>query len=100
MRKTLGSVHPGEILGEELMNPTGISIDRRARYQEEPPGRSSGIFSGKPETKANTSPRLARLFRAAPDVWLGLQAEHDMRLAKRTVGQETERIRPYAAAAA
>ncbi len=94
MRKTLDSVHPGEILGEEFMNPTGISIDRLARYLEEPPGRSSGIFSGKPGTKANTAPRLARLFRVTPDVSLGLQTEHDMRVAKRTVGQAIERIRP------
>ena len=98
MPKTLDPIHPGEILAEEFMKPMAISINRLARGIEVPPGRISEIVNGKRGITADTALRLARFFGTSPDVWLGLQTEYDLRVAKRTVGPEIERrIRPYAA---
>ena len=98
MPKTLDPIHPGEILAEEFMKPMAISINRLARDIEVPPGRISEIVNGKRGITADTALRLARFFGTSPDVWLGIQTEYDLRVAKRTVGREIERrIDPYAA---
>jgi len=76
----------------------GISINRLAREIMVPPGRISEIVNGKRGITADTALRLARAFGTSPDVWLGLQAEYDLRVAKRTIGKEIEqRMHPFAA---
>jgi len=98
MPKLLEPIHPGEILREEFLKPMGISINRLAREIMVPPGRISEIVNGKRGITADTALRLARAFGTSPDVWLGLQAEYDLRVAKRTIGKEIEkRINPVVA---
>ena len=98
MKKKLEPIHPGEILSEDFLEPMEISINRLARDIAVPPGRISEIVNGKRGISADTALRLARFFGTSPDVWLGLQLEYDLRVAKRTSGMEIEkRIHPYAA---
>lgn len=98
MAKKLEPIHPGEILLEEFMKPLGLSINRLAREISVPPGRISEIVNGKRSISANTALRLGRYFSVSPDVWLGLQNEYDLRLARKTIGKELEkRIHPHAA---
>jgi addiction module HigA family antidote len=98
MKKKLEPIHPGEILSEDFLKPMEISINRLARDIAVPPGRISEIVNGKRGISADTALRLARFFGTSPDVWLGLQLEYDLRVAKRTSGMEIEkRIHPYAA---
>jgi len=95
-RRLLDPIHPGEILLEEFMNPMGISINRLARELRVPPGRISLIVNGKRAITADTALRLGTYFRVSPETWLGLQAEYELRLAKRTVGPEIEkRVHPH-----
>ena len=75
-----------------------IRINRLARDIVVPPGRISEIVNGKRGITADTALRLARYFDVSPELWLGLQAEYHLRIAKRTVGKEIEkRVHPYAA---
>jgi addiction module HigA family antidote len=98
MKKKLEPIHPGEILSEDFLKPMEISINRLARDIAVPPGRISEIVNGKRGISADTALRLARFFGTSPDVWLGLQLEYDLRVAKRTSGIEIEkRVHPYAA---
>ncbi len=98
MAKVLEPIHPGEILREEFLKPMGISINRLARDIVVPPGRISEIVNGKRGITADTALRLARFFGVSPELWLGLQAEYDLRIARQTVGKEIEkRVHPYAA---
>lgn len=98
MARLLEPIHPGEILREEFLKPMGISINRLARDIVVPPGRISEIVNGKRGITADTALRLARFFGTSPDVWLGLQVEYDLRVAKQTVGREIEqRVHPFAA---
>jgi len=90
-QKLLNPIHPGEILLEEFMKPLGISINRLARDLAVPPGRISAIVNGKRAITADTALRLAKYFRTSSELWLGLQAEFDLRIAKRTVGAEIEK---------
>lgn len=99
MAKILDPIHPGEILREEFLAPLGISINRLAREIVVPPGRISEIVNAKRSITADTALRLARFFGVSAEMWLGLQAEYDLRMARRTAGPEIERrIHPYAAA--
>jgi addiction module HigA family antidote len=98
MARLLEPIHPGEILREEFLKPMGISINRLARDIVVPPGRISEIVNGKRGISADTALRLARFFGTSPEVWLGLQAEYDLRVAKQAIGEEIEkRVHPFAA---
>src|SRR5512146_814008 len=90
-QKLLEPIHPGEILLEEFMKPMGISINRLARDIAVPPGRVSAIVNGKRAITADTALRLSRYFGTSPEVWMGLQADYELRIARRTVGSEVEK---------
>lgn len=98
MTALLDPIHPGEILKEDFLIPLGISINRLALDIGVPPGRISEIVNGKRGISADTALRLARFFGVAPEVWMGLQADYDLRLAQRTVGRTIEeRVHPFPA---
>lgn len=91
MKKLLDPVHPGEILFEEFMQPMDISINRLARELDVPPNRISEIVNGKRGISADTALRLGKFFRVSPETWMGLQAEYDLRAARRDSGPEIEK---------
>jgi addiction module HigA family antidote len=94
----LEPIHPGEILLEEFMKPLGISINKLARDIAVPPGRISAIVNGKRAITADTAMRLGRYFGTSPEVWMGLQTDYELRVAKRTIGPEIEkRVHRHAA---
>lgn len=90
-RKRLEPIHPGEILLEDFMKPLGISINRLSRDIVVPPGRISAIVNGKRAISADTALRLGKYFGVSPQTWMGLQAEYDLRVAQRVVGDEVNR---------
>ena len=97
-RELLPLIHPGEILREEFMKPLGISMNRLARDIGVPPGRISAIVNGKRSVTADTSLRLGRYFGVTPELWMGLQADYDLRHAQRTIGDEVlRRVQRHAA---
>jgi len=97
-QKLLEPIHPGEILLEEFMKPMEISINRLSRDIAVPPGRISAIVNGKRAITADTALRLSRYFGTSAEVWTGLQADYELRMAKRTIGTEVEkRVHRHAA---
>jgi len=90
-KRVLDPIHPGEILHEEFMKPLGISINRLARDIAVPPGRISAVVNGKRAITADSALRLAKYLGVSPELWLGLQAEFDLRVAKRIVGPEIDK---------
>jgi addiction module HigA family antidote len=96
--KLLEPIHPGEILLEDFMKPLGISINRLARELWVPPGRISAIVNGKRAITADTALRLGKFFGVSPEIWTGLQADYELRVARRTVGPDIEeRVRTHVA---
>jgi addiction module HigA family antidote len=97
-RQKLDPITPGEILAEEFMKPMGLSINRLARDLDIGPARVSDIVNGKRGISADTALRLARYFGTSAEMWLSLQANHDLRRARREAGAEiTKRVRVHAA---
>jgi addiction module HigA family antidote len=90
-RKLLEPIHPGEILLEDFMKPLDVSINRLARDIAVPPGRISAIVNGKRAITADTALRLGKYFNVSPEVWMGLQADYDLRVAQRSIGAEVDR---------
>ena len=86
--KLLDPIHPGEVLLEEFMKPLGLSINRLARDLHVPANRIHAIVHGTRAITADTALRLATYFGTAPETWLNLQSEWDLRMARRTVGEE------------
>lgn len=91
VRNKMRPIHPGEILLEEFMRPMDISINRLARDIVVPPGRISAIVNGKRAISADTALRLGKYLGVSPEVWVGLQADYDLRVAQRMVGAEVDR---------
>lgn len=80
----------------EFMQPLGVSINALAREIAVPPNRISDIVNGKRAITADTALRLGKYFGVSPELWLGLQADYDLRVAKRTTWPKTEpRVRVH-----
>ena len=95
----LDPIHPGEILREEFMTPLALSINRLARELHVPVNRVSEIVAGKRAITPDTALRLGRYFETTPDIWLGLQLDYDLRVARRRTAEEIEAtVRPRSAA--
>ena len=94
--KLLEPIHPGEILQEDFMKPMGVSINALAREIAVPPNRVSDIVNGKRSITADTALRLGKYFGVSPELWLGLQVDYDLRIAKRTTWLKAEtRVRVH-----
>lgn len=87
-QKHLEPIPPGEILYEDFMQPLDISINALARDIGVPPNRISEIVGGKRAISTDTALRLGKYFGVSPEVWLGMQADFDLRIAKRTIWPE------------
>lgn len=89
--KALEPIHPGEILEEEFMIPLGLSANALARRIDVPVTRISEIVRGNRGITADTALRLARLFGTSSELWQGLQAEYDLRVARRDLTPEIQK---------
>ena len=89
--KSLEPIHPGEILQEEFMAPLGLSANALSAEIAVPVTRVWEILRGRRGVTANTALRLARFFGTTPEFWLGLQAEFDLRTARREFGREIDK---------
>jgi addiction module HigA family antidote len=97
-KKQLDPIPPGEILLEEFMRPLDLSINALARAIDVPPNRVSEIVNGKRAITADTALRLGKYFGVSPELWLDLQSDYDLRVARRNEWPKIEpRIRARAA---
>ena len=80
--KKIPLLHPGEVLYEDFIVPTGISIHRLAMDLRVPANRIAEIVKGERAISADTALRLARYLGTSPEFWLGLQSDYDLEKAK------------------
>ncbi len=94
MPKTF-SIHPGEILYTEFMEPLGLTSYRLAKEIAVPLPRVNDIVRGKRSITADTALRLGKYFNLPAQFWLNLQNDYDLRNASHTA---LSKIKPYKAA--
>jgi addiction module HigA family antidote len=90
MKKKLPSIHPGEILLKEFLEPMGISQYRLAKSIGVPARRINEIVLAKRSISADTALRLGRFFGTSEQFWMNLQSRYDLdterdRLGKRLI---------------
>lgn len=83
-------IHPGRILRREL-EARGLSANALARALRVPSGRIVDILNGKRAISAETARRLGRYFRNEAMFWINVQAQYDLALAMRDVGERVAR---------
>lgn len=98
--KKIRPVHPGEILYQDFIVPTGISIHRLAMDLRVPANRIAEIVKGERAISADTALRLARYLGTSAEFWLGLQSDYELEKAKDELAAKIEReVRPRERAA-
>lgn len=98
MAEQLDPIHPGEILREEVMAPLELSSNALALALRVPATRIGEIVRERRGITPETALRLGRYFGTSADLWLGLQAEYDLRTARLKLGDKVEtEVRPRVA---
>jgi addiction module HigA family antidote len=90
-KKIMRSVHPGEVLMKEFLEPMGITQYRLAKDINVPARRINEIEHGKRAITANTALRLSRYFSTTEQFWMNLQMRYDMELEKDMMGDKLEK---------
>jgi len=85
----LDPIFPGEILFEEFIRPLGIHIKTLSDELSISEPKIKDIIRGEAPIIADIALKLGQYFGTSPDLWLGLQADYESRLAKRPVYQES-----------
>jgi len=88
--KLLDPIPPGEILMEDFMVPLELGINALARALAVPANRISGIVNGTRAISADTALRLGKYFGTSPEIWLDLQSDYELRIARQTTWRQVE----------
>jgi addiction module HigA family antidote len=99
MAKTLPPLHPGEVLREEFLVPLKMSAGALARICGVPRTRIERLANEETGVTADTALRLSKAFGTSPSVWLNLQNDYDVQVAKRALGKQLDKIEPVIKAA-
>jgi addiction module HigA family antidote len=78
------SIHPGEILRTEFMDPLELTPYRLAKELHISAPRVNDLVRGKRGITADTALRLSRYFGNSAQFWIGLQSGYDLWVAARS----------------
>ena len=92
MAKKLKPMHPGEVLREEFLIPLNMSAGALAKACGLPRTRIERIASEQTGITADTALRLAKALGTTAQLWLNLQNDYDVQIAKRDLGKILDRI--------
>ena len=84
---------PGEILEEEFLIPMGISSYKLAKDIKISATRISEILKGKRRITVDTALRLSKYFGNSVEFWVGIQADYEIRKAKKDLGYQLAQIK-------
>ena len=85
--KGLPAIHPGEFLAE-ILEDLGFSQAAFARAVGVSPMRISHVITGARPVTAELALLFGRAFDQAPQYWLNLQADHDLKTAEADIGPQ------------
>lgn len=70
--------HPGEILLEEFLKPSGMTQLQLAEKMKVPVQRINTLINGKRGITPETAILLSRVFKNTAEFWMNLQVNHDL----------------------
>src|SRR5690349_23785202 len=92
MTKKLKPMHPGEVLREEFLAPLEMSAGALAKACGLPRTRIERIASEQTGVTANTALCLAKALGTTARLWLNVQNDYDIQIARRDLGKALDRI--------
>jgi addiction module HigA family antidote len=92
------ATHPGEILQKDFLKPLGITAYRLAKAIGVPQTAISEITRGKRGISADVAVRLARFFGTTEELWMHLQSQHELAMARKRSKSVLAKIQRYDAA--
>jgi addiction module HigA family antidote len=99
-KRDIKPVHPGKLLAEEFMRPSGVTQYRLSKATGLSPIQVSHIVRGKRSVTAETALRLGRFLEMSPEFWMNAQAHYDLMMAStrlaRTVKREVTPLSEWA----
>ena len=95
-KREIPPVHPGQLLAEEFMEPSGLSQYKLAKDTGLSPIQVSLIVRGKRAITAETAMRLGRYFGMSAAFWINAQAHYDLLVAQSQLSRTVEReVTPF-----
>lgn len=76
-------VHPGAIVREECLVPLGLSVTAAAAHLGVARQTLNNLVNEKSAMSPEMAIRLSKAFGSRPEVWMGLQLDHDVARAAR-----------------
>jgi antitoxin HigA-1 len=92
VHRKLKPMHPGEVLREEFLIPLKMSAGALARVCGLPRTRIERIANEQTGISADTALRLGKALNTTAQLWLNLQIDYDIQVAKRDLGRLLDRI--------
>jgi len=86
------AIPPGEYL-EEVIAELDMTKDELARRMRRPPAKLSAVFKGEKTITPDTALQLEKVVGVPAHIWLGLESEYRLTLARRQSRAEVERLR-------
>jgi antitoxin HigA-1 len=77
----LPPVHPGEIIREDILPGTGLSVAAAAKALGVSRQMLHGILAERRPLSAVMCMKVSRLFGSSPEMWMRLQAAYDLKKA-------------------
>jgi addiction module HigA family antidote len=93
----LHNPHAGELLVSEFLEPLGLGCATLADAIVADPARLQAVIDGQRRIDGELDLRLARYFGMSEGFFLRLQAQYELREAKRALNGDLDRIVPRAA---
>jgi len=90
----LGNVHPGDVLREDFLIGSEISVAEVVERAAIPIERMTDLLAGRVPVDAETDLRLARYLGVSEGLFLRLQNAYDLEEATRDHAAELARIQP------
>ena len=89
--KKLRPVHPGDILLHDFMQPLKLSSYKLAKELGVTAPSINEIVRRRRAVSAEMALRLSRYFGTSAQLWLNLQSQYDLEVARRRIGKRLER---------
>lgn len=87
----------GEMLKEEFIEPYNLTQNKLANAIFVPPNRIHQIIKGQRRITADTDLRLTKYFGLSQGYFLRYQEDYELRIAKRNIADEINKIQPIQA---
>ena len=71
-------IHPGVIVREECLKPTGLSVTEGAKRLGIGRQTFSNLVNERASVSIEMAYRLSKAFGSTPEIWLGMQMAYDL----------------------